>query len=106
MSALLLIAMDMKEDTTDRGRRQATMSPMMPEMQPIYSRSADVFEPGELYSLDGNGLGPTMKRSGPHKISVLGASVLVSRWSNTGLSHCQAIYSSRYAEDDFQSEYV
>jgi hypothetical protein len=64
-SALLLTAMDTEEDITDRVRRQAIMSPRMPELQPIQPRSAEELTPGELHSLDEIGLSPALSRSGP-----------------------------------------
>jgi hypothetical protein len=86
--------MDMEEDITDRIRRQAIMSPRMPELQPIEPRSAEELTPGELHSLDEIGLSPALSRSGPYEQMV-----------KYGAQPRLGYYGSRYAGDDFQSEY-
>jgi hypothetical protein len=93
-SALLLTAMDTEEDITDRVRRQAIMSPRMPELQPIQPRSAEELTPGELHSFDEIGLSPALSRSGPYEQMV-----------KYGAQPRSGYYGSRYAGDDFQSEY-
>jgi hypothetical protein len=59
--------MDTEENIADHARRQAIMSPRIPELQPMQPQSAKVLTLRELHSLDGIGLSPTLSRSIPRE---------------------------------------